>query len=129
MVHIFACLLTLFFSLSSPALEGNAAFRQSSLAAKTLPTPQYYIQEGVRRSVASREAGLTHVPATIFREGQAPVTTTLPINQLFSPKAEIPLNSRFLNIQPPIRVPITVEPLGLPGQMPTTPISGVKLVP
>jgi len=106
-----------------------SVFAAQFLAAKTLPTPQYYIQEGVRRSVASREAGLTQVPATIFREGQAPVTTTIPLNQLFSPKAEIPLNSRFLNIQPPIRVPITVEPLGLPGQMPTTPISGVKLVP
>ena len=97
--------------------------------AKTTPIPQYYIQEGVRRSVAVREAGLTEVPATIFVEGQAPLTTTLPINQLFSPKAEIPLNIRFLNIQPPIRVPITVEPLGLPGQMPTTPLSNVKLVP
>jgi hypothetical protein len=31
----FACLLTLFFSLSSPAMEGNADFRQSFLAAKT----------------------------------------------------------------------------------------------
>ena len=100
----------------TPAAEGTAA-------------PQYYIQEGVRRSVAVREAGLTEVPATIFVEGQAPVTTTLPINQLFSPKAEIQLNSRFLNIQPPIRVPITVEPLGLPGQMPTTPLPNVKLVP
>lgn len=98
-------------------------------AARPPPTPQYYIQEGVRRSVASREAGLTHVPATVFREGQAPMTTTLPLNQLFSPKAEIPLNNRFLSIQPPILVPIRVEPIGLPGQVQPTPLLDVKLVP
>jgi len=129
MPGIISSLLALFFFLSGPANEGDVDFRHSSLAAEAAATPQYYIQEGVRRSVAVREAGLTEVPATIFVEGQAPVTTTLPINQLFSPKAEIPLNSRFLNIQPPIRVPITVEPLGLPGQMPTTPLPNVKLVP
>jgi hypothetical protein len=98
-------------------------------AAKTLPTPQYYIQEGVRGSVAVREAGLTEVPATIFREGQAPVTTTLPINQLFSPKDAILRDSRFLSIQPPIQVPIRVQPLGLPGQGQPIPLLDVKLLP
>jgi hypothetical protein len=107
---------------------GYAAARGSSRPAAA-PTPQYYIQEGVRRSVAAREAGLTQVPATIFREGQAPVTTQVPLNQLFSPKPEIPLDSRFLGIQPPIRVPIILEQLGLPGQLPTVPISEVTIVP
>ncbi len=34
MTNILICLLTLLFSLSSPAMEGNANFRQSSLAAE-----------------------------------------------------------------------------------------------
>src|SRR5437899_3366626 len=34
MAHIFACLLTLFFSLSSPAMEANSDFCRSSLAAE-----------------------------------------------------------------------------------------------
>ncbi len=39
MIHIFACLLTLFFSLSSPAMERNTAFGQSSLAAEKVVAP------------------------------------------------------------------------------------------
>jgi len=35
MTHIWICLLTLLFSMSSPAMEENADFRQSTLAAKT----------------------------------------------------------------------------------------------
>ena len=91
--------------------------------------PQFYIENGVRRSIASREAGLGEIPATIFREGQPPTTTTLRLDQLFSPKPEIPLDSRFLNIQPPIRAPIQVQPLGVPGQMPTVPLNQVRIVP
>ena len=37
MTHIWICLLALFFSLNGPAMERNAAFWQSSLAAKTAP--------------------------------------------------------------------------------------------
>jgi hypothetical protein len=35
MAQIFICLLTLLFSLSSPAVEGNVALLRSSLAAET----------------------------------------------------------------------------------------------
>jgi hypothetical protein len=91
--------------------------------------PQYYIENGVRRSVASLQAGASDIPATIYTEGQPPVTTTVPLNQLFSPKPEIPLDTRFLNIQPPIQTPIQLQPFGLPGQLPTVPINQVKLVP
>jgi hypothetical protein len=34
MTSLITCLLTLFFSLSSPAMEGNAGFGQSSLTAE-----------------------------------------------------------------------------------------------
>jgi RHS repeat-associated protein len=90
---------------------------------------QFYIENGVRRSVASREAGLSDIPATIYREGHIPENTTLRLDQLFSPKAEIPLNQRFLNIEPPIHTPIAVQPLGLPGQLPTVPLDQVKIIP
>lgn len=39
MAHIFACLLTLLFSLSSPAMGANGDFWRSSIAAKTTVKP------------------------------------------------------------------------------------------
>ena len=38
MSQLLICMLTLLFSLSSLAMEGNADFRQSSLAAETAPS-------------------------------------------------------------------------------------------
>jgi hypothetical protein len=90
---------------------------------------KFFIENGVRRSLAVREAGLSEIPATIYRPGQAPVTTTLRLDQLFSPKTSVPVDPRFLRIQPPIHTPIEVQPLGLPGQVPTVPIDQVLLVP
>ncbi len=91
--------------------------------------PQYFIENGVRRSVASREAGLTEIPATVYREGQAPVTTTLRLDQLHSPKPEVLLDARLQRIKPPIVTPIEVQPLGLPGQVQTVPLGRVRIVP
>ena len=99
------------------------------LAVLRQTTPQYYIENGVRRVVASREQQLSEIPAIIYQEGQPPVNTTLRLDQLHSPKSEIPLDSRFLNIQPPIRNPVEVQPLGVPGQMPTVPVNQIKIVP
>jgi hypothetical protein len=103
--------------------------RKPCPAAAESTLPQYYIENGVRRSVSSLQSGATDIPATIYVEGQAPVTTTVPLNQLFSPKPEITLDTRFLNIQPPIQTPIQLQPLGLPGQLPTVPLNQVRLVP
>jgi hypothetical protein len=66
----------------------------------------------VRRAVVSREAGLSEIPATIFTPGQAPTTTRLKLEQLMSPKSTVPMDSRYLNIQPPILTPIQVQPYG-----------------
>jgi len=44
MARIFACLLTLLFSLSGPAMEENAVFWRSSLAAET-PTVQIFSEQ------------------------------------------------------------------------------------
>jgi RHS repeat-associated protein len=89
----------------------------------------FFVENGVRRSLAVRETGLSEIPATIYRPGQAPLNTTLRLNQLFSPKTSVPVDARFLRIQPPIHTPIEVQPLGLPGQVPTVPLDQVILVP
>ena len=89
---------------------------------------RYYIQSGVRRAVASQQRLLTEIPAIIYRSGRTPVNSRLNLSQLYSPKAEIALDQRFIGIVPPIHTPIEVEPLGLPGQLPSVPVSQVRLV-
>src|SRR5437879_2934070 len=97
--------------------------------------PQYYILEGVRRSVAAREAGLKDILAQIIRAGTPDVFVRIPVDQLHSRKQQIPRDHRYiryteyptlvLKTQPP---PIAVELLGLPGQQPTVPIAQVLLM-
>jgi hypothetical protein len=99
-----------------------------------VPRPQYYIAHGVRRCVAAREAGMADVPAVIFEPGQVPVAARLSLDQLHSPKPFILRDYRYvryteyptlvLKTEPP---PIEVEPLGLPGQARTIPLSQVVL--
>ena len=100
--------------------------RAEEVAARTAPE-MFYIENGVRRSLVSKNAGLSEIPATIYRPGSAPTTTTLRLDQLLSPKPTVPLDSRYLRIQPPIVTPIQVQPLGLPGQMPSVPLRNVIL--
>jgi RHS repeat-associated protein len=95
--------------------------------------PKYYIENGVRRAVAAREAGLTDIPATIYQPGQPPVDTRIPLDQLYSPKPSIPADNRYFqnNLAPTLSgsdpPPIQVQPMGLPGQLPTTPIRNVTV--
>jgi len=102
---------------------------RSTFGAETVAQEQYFISSGVRRSLASHMNAVNQIPATIVRSGQADVQTTLRLNQLFSPKFEVPANSRLFDIQPPIRVPIEVQPLGIPGQPASIPLNQVKIVP
>jgi RHS repeat-associated protein len=101
----------------------------SSAAETTAADSQYFISSGVRRSLSSQMNGAAQIPATIVQEGQADIQTTLNLNQLYSPKFEVAADSRLLNIQPPIRVPIEVQPLGIPGQPASIPLNQVKIVP
>ncbi len=73
--------------------------------------------------------GVNQIPATIVQEGQADIQTTLNLNQLYSPKFEVPADSRLFNIQPPIQVPIEVQPLGISGQPASIPLNQVQIVP
>jgi hypothetical protein len=113
------------------AAEGGGLASEGPLGrSATTAAEKFYIDNGVRRTIAVREAGgAKEISATIFEPGKAPLTRTLQLDQLFSPKSAIQLDSRFLRIQPPIHTPIEVQPLGLPGQLPTVPVDQVLLVP
>lgn len=124
MTRLCLLLLTLLV-LSDSAMGRNSDFGRCCLAAKGTET--FFIENGVRRSLVSQNAGLSEIPATIFRPGAAPTTTTLRLDQLMSPKTTVPLDSRYLNIQPPIHSPIQVQPFGLPNQPPSIPLRNVIL--
>ena len=61
MIHVITCLLTLLFSMSSPAMEMNADFWQSSLAAEGTtalqPMAEAAFQTGTTRTLAGYELG------------------------------------------------------------------------
>jgi hypothetical protein len=79
-------------------------------------------------------AGWKDLSAVIVEDGKPDVLTRIPLDQLYSPKHEILRDNRYiryteyptlvLQSEPP---PITVEPLGLPGQPSTVPIAQVIL--
>jgi hypothetical protein len=91
---------------------------------------KFVILNGVRRSLASREAGRKTVPAIIFREGHTPQRRArMRLDSLFSFKATIDYDGRFVKIVPPIDEPITVEPIGARGQTKALiPLMDVRLV-
>ena len=90
--------------------------------------PQYYISDGVRRSLAARESGIPEISAKLVREGQADELIRVHLDQLHSPKISIDLaDPRFSPTLGPNYSPILVQPLGVPGQMPTTPLLNVEI--
>jgi hypothetical protein len=111
------------------ARPSSIYFAKFLAAETTAEDSQYFISSGVRRSLSSQMNGVNQIPATIVQEGRADIQTTLNLNQLYSPKFEVPADSRLLNIQPPIQVPIEVQPLGIPGQPASIPLNQVKIVP
>jgi hypothetical protein len=96
--------------------------------------PQYYIQQGVRRAVAAREAGLTEIPARLVEAGKPDMMLRVALTQLHSPKRQIARDYRYirdseyptqvLKTEPP---PIAIEPLGAPGQSSAIPLAQVLL--
>ena len=52
-------------------------------------TPQYYIAEGVRRSVAAREVGIKVIRAILHEPGQPDRVIYISPDQLHSPKRSI----------------------------------------
>jgi hypothetical protein len=95
---------------------------------------QYFIQDGVRRAVATLAAGRSDIPAIIYEDGQPPYATRIPLSSLHSPKYSVSRNPRYINIEYKIKMlgreldPIAVEPLGVMGQPKSVPVSSVLIV-
>ena len=89
--------------------------------------PQYYVSDGVRRSLAARESGVPNIQAKLVRAGQPDESVTVHLDQLHSPKASIDLaDPRFSPSLRPSYPPILIQPLGAPGQLPTVPLLDVE---
>lgn len=89
---------------------------------------KFFILNGVRRALVAREAGEETVPATVYREGCAPVSCPqMCLSKLYSPKRSVPNDSRLAAIQLPICEPIEVEALHSRGQQPSIPLARVRL--
>lgn len=95
----------------------------------------YAIMGGVRRAVAAGRAGRIDIPAVVHVPGRPDLVTRLPLADLWSPKAVVVRDGRYIRYteyptavlatDPP---PIEVQPLGLPGQPPLVPLAAVRLV-
>jgi len=68
MTQLLACLLTLLFSLSGPAMERNAGFWQPSLAARGLTTPSKYFGNQTAQEVSEAMTKKFGPPKSV-REG------------------------------------------------------------
>ena len=93
-------LLTLLVSLSSSALEGNAGFWHSSLAAKTVATPH---GPAVQAMTAEARAALSQVQngSTVYRAGELGVQNTG--------------SAQFWSLQNPATTPGYAGQMGMPG--------------
>ena len=97
---------------------------------------EYYIESGVRRAVAAREAGVNNVLATVNTPGQAPTQALVGLGQLHSPKPSVSASDpRYQSALQGMQTPqgragmpnIQVAPLG--GQTGSIPLSQVTLDP
>jgi hypothetical protein len=96
------------------------------------PRAQYYIAGGVRRSVAAREMGHSDIAAKIVEPGKPDILTRINLDQLHSPRPSVARDGRYLSIERDMKaraiiIPIEVQPLGLPGQLPTVKLANVQL--
>jgi len=89
----------------------------------------FFITSGVRRALASLEAGRATIPATIHREGERPeYRPRMSLHLLYSPKTSIKRDARFLRIVPPIDEPIEIEPLDARWQPRSVPLERVRII-
>jgi hypothetical protein len=92
----------------------------------------FFIADGVRRSVATREAGVTSIEAVVIVSGQPDVRITLNLDQLFSPKGTVAKDARYLRVEVAVKAGlplpcIEVQPLGAAGQGKAIPLASVQL--
>ncbi len=99
---------------------------------------QYYIEDGVHRAVAARENGLRMIPAVLFVDGQPPQALLAPLKDLHSPRSAISrsnpryrydvLKAAMATVSGRARMPpISLQPLGVPGQTKSVPLDQVQI--
>lgn len=100
--------------------------------------PQYFIEDGVHRAVAGRENGLKTIPAILYEPGQAPRRVYVRLDQLHSPKPAVSRSDprhKFPALEAAMAtavgrskiLPIAIQPLGVPGQPRSVPLSQVQI--
>ena len=100
--------------------------------------PQYYVEGGVRRSVAAREAGAASLPAVLFRDGRPPEELWVSVTALHVPSGKEAVSRSHPRYRQVLRdlplilsgkmaAPIFVQPLGAAGQTASIPLSAVRL--
>jgi len=99
---------------------------------------EYFIENGVRRSVAAREHKLSTILANLHEPGKPPALILVRIEDLHSPKDSISQSDpRYINVLHGMSSPqartkmlaIDVQPLGQSGQQSSVPLTQVKLDP
>jgi hypothetical protein len=94
----------------------------------------------VHRAVAARENRLRTIPAVLYDPGQPPKIVYVPLNELHSPKASISRSDPRHNY-PSLEAamgtplgrskipPVSIQPLGAPGQTQSIPLGQVSIDP
>ena len=99
---------------------------------------EYYIENGVHRAVAAREAGLQVILAVLYVDGQAPQLVAVPLDRLRSPKPTISRSEPRCNLTALEQAmstttgraqipPIDIQPLGAAGQSASVPLAQVTI--
>jgi hypothetical protein len=111
-----------------------------TLSAATGGGGGYFIEDGVHRAVAARQHGLKIIPAVLYEAGNPPRRVYVPLDQLHSPKASISrsdprhnypaLAAAMATAVGQSRIPpISIQPLGAPGQPGAVPLGQVTIAP
>ena len=98
----------------------------------------YFIEGGVRRAVAAREAGVKKILAIVHEPGSPQKKMAVSLDELHSPKQSISASDpRYQKVVQGMQTPqgrakippIDVQPLGEPNQPPSIPLDQVQLDP
>jgi hypothetical protein len=73
----------------------------------------YFVLAGVRRCLATREAGRPDIPAAVIVSGRPDVYTRLPLDQLYTTKPTVPRDARYLRDTHYPTVILGTEPTGV----------------
>jgi hypothetical protein len=99
---------------------------------------QYYIEGGVRRAVAAREAGLAKIHAYLHEDGQPTRFILADLADLHSPKTSISksdwryrraLKGMAAALGRSKMPPVNLQPMGQKGQTASVPLAQVTLDP